>query len=93
MLVNVELQRAQRTALLLPEISVVQVGDRTFVYRVKPDGTVEQADVQIGTRTDGRAEILKGIRAGDRIVGDGTGKLRPGAKIAETAGAAPAAKG
>ncbi|MGO4550784.1 efflux RND transporter periplasmic adaptor subunit [Lysobacter sp. 2RAF19] len=92
MLVNVELQRAQRTALLLPEICVVQVGDRTFVYRVKPDGSVEQADVQIGTRTDGRAEILKGVRAGDRIVVDGTGKLRPGAKIAETA-AAPADKG
>ena len=90
MLVNVELQRAQRTALLLPEISVVQVGDRTFVYRVKPDGSVEQVDVQIGTRTDGQAEILKGIRAGDRIVVDGTGKLRPGAKISDTA-AAPAA--
>jgi membrane fusion protein (multidrug efflux system) len=90
MLVNIELQRAQRTALLLPEISVVQVGDRTFVYRVKPDGSVEQVDVQIGTRTDGQAEILKGIRAGDRIVVDGTGKLRPGAKISDTA-AAPAA--
>ena len=93
MLVNVELQRAQRTALLLPEISVVQVGDRTFVYRVKPDGSVDQVDVQVGTRTDGRAEILKGLRAGDRIVVDGTGKLRPGAKIAETQAAAPAAKG
>jgi membrane fusion protein (multidrug efflux system) len=92
MLVNVELQRAQRTALLLPEICVVQVGDRTFVYRVKSDGSVEQVDVQIGTRTDGQAEILKGVRAGDRIVVDGTGKLRPGAKIADTA-AAPAAKG
>ena len=83
MLVNVELQQAQRTALLLPEIAVVQVGDRTFVYRVKPDGSVEQIDVQIGTRTDGQAEILKGVNAGDRIVVDGTGKLRPGQKIAD----------
>ena len=92
MLVNVALQQTQRTALMLPEIAVVQVGDRTFVYRVKSDGSVEQVDVQIGTRTDGQAEILKGVRAGDRIVVDGTGKLRPGAKIADTA-AAPAAKG
>jgi membrane fusion protein, multidrug efflux system len=91
MLVNVDLQRAQRTALLVPEIAVVQVGERTFVYRVKPDGTVEQVDVAIGTRIEGRAEILKGVRAGDRIVVDGTGKLRPGATITE-ANATPAAK-
>jgi len=50
---------------------------------VKPDGSVEQIDVQIGTRTDGQGEILKGVNAGDRIVVDGTGKLRPGQKIAD----------
>jgi len=93
MLVNVELQRAQRSALLLPEISVVQVGTRTFVYRVKPDGSVEQVDVEIGTRTDGQAEILKGVARGDRIVVDGTGKLRPGAKISETPPAVATTKG
>jgi membrane fusion protein (multidrug efflux system) len=92
MLINVELQQATRTALLLPEIAVVQVGDRTFVYRVKPDGSVEQADVQVGTRSDGQAEILKGARAGDRIVVDGTGKLRPGAKIADASNAPRAAQ-
>ena len=82
----------QRTALLLPEIAVVQVGDRTFVYRVKPDGSVEQADVQVGARNEGKAEILRGIAAGDRIVVDGTGKLRPGAKIVDAANAPRAAK-
>ncbi|NUS59738.1 MAG: efflux RND transporter periplasmic adaptor subunit [Lysobacter sp.] len=93
MLVNVELQRSTRTALLLPEIAVVQVGQRTFVYRAKPDGSVEQVDVQIGSRTDGQAEILKGVRAGDRVVVDGTGKLRPGSKIAESKTAATASEG
>ncbi|KGQ18418.1 RND family efflux transporter MFP subunit [Lysobacter dokdonensis DS-58] len=93
MLVNVELQRAQRTALLVPEIAVVQVGNRTFVYRAKTDGSVEQVDVQVGTRTGGQAEIVKGIGAGDRIVVDGTGKLRPGAKIVEPDVAPTTAKG
>jgi membrane fusion protein (multidrug efflux system) len=88
MLVNIDLRRGERTALLVPEIAIVQVGDRTFVYRVKPDASVEQADVKVGTRSDGRVEILGGIAAGDRIVVDGTGKLRPGAKIAD-AQAAP----
>ena len=91
MLVNIDQQRGERTALLVPEIAVVQVGERTFVYRVKPDGMVEQVDVAIGTRIEGRAEILKGVRAGDRIVVDGTGKLRPGATVTE-AGATRSAK-
>ena len=91
MLVNVDLRRGERDALLLPEIAVVQVGDRTFVYRVKPDASVEQADVKVGVRSGGRAEILGGIAAGDRIVVDGTGKLRPGAKIVDAANAPRAA--
>lgn len=85
MLVKVALHRPERQALLLPEIAIVQVGERTFVYRVKPDGSVEQADVAIGVRRDGQAEIASGLQAGDRVVVDGTGKLRPGAKVADAA--------
>lgn len=93
MLVNVALHRPERQALLLPEIAIVQVGRKTFVYRVKPDGGVEQAAVDIGVRRDGQAEILKGLKAGDRIVVDGTGKLRPGSKVVDaTADGAGAAK-
>ena len=83
MLVTVEVQRPVRQALLVPEISVVQVGQTSFVYRVKEDGTVEQARVAIGTRRDGKAEVVEGLEAGQRIVVDGTGKLRPGDKVAE----------
>jgi membrane fusion protein (multidrug efflux system) len=83
MLVTVQVQRPQRQALLVPEIAVVQVGQTSFVYRVKDDATVEQARVVLGARSDGKVEIRQGLRGGDRIVVDGTGKLRPGAKIAE----------
>jgi membrane fusion protein (multidrug efflux system) len=85
MLVQVALRHGERTTLLLPEIAVVQVGERTFVYRVGADGSVQQVDVKVGTRRDGRVEILDGVKAGDRVVVDGTGKLRPGAKIADVA--------
>lgn len=90
MLVQVTLLQPQRQALLIPEISVVQVGTDSYVFRVKPDGTVERVDVEIGTRREGLAEILSGLKLGDRVVVDGTGKLRPGAKVQVTA-AAPAA--
>lgn len=83
MLMNVELHRSERQALLLPEIAIVQVGQKTFVYRVKADHSVEQAEVAVGARRDGQAEIVSGLKAGDRVVVDGTGKLRPGASVAE----------
>lgn len=83
MLVEIELERAEREALLVPEISVVQVGRDSFVYRVRPDDTVEQVMVTIGSRVTGQAEVTSGLAAGDRIVVDGTGKLRPGASVVE----------
>ncbi|MCA1714538.1 MAG: efflux RND transporter periplasmic adaptor subunit [Gammaproteobacteria bacterium] len=94
MLLEVQLQRAERQALVVPEIAIVQVGRDTFLYRVKPDGSVDQAKVVLGARSAGHAEIVSGVRAGDRIVVDGTGKLRPGAKIVDAKAAigAPATR-
>ena len=88
MLVQVVLERPARPALVVPEIAIVQVGRDSFAYRVKEDGTVEQAKVEVGARAQGRAEIKSGLEAGDRIVVDGTGKLRPGAAITEAKAAA-----
>ena len=90
MLVQVELSRPAREALVLPEIAVVQVGRDTFVWRVKADGTVERANVRVGERRAGQAEIQAGVEAGDRIVVDGTGKLRPGMAVTDAGGEAPA---
>jgi len=83
MLVQVRLQQQARQALMIPEIAVIQVGRDTFVYRVREDETVEQAPVAIGVRAEGMAEITEGLEPGQRIVVDGTGKLRPGMRITE----------
>lgn len=85
MLLQVQLARGQRQALVVPEIAVVQVAQTSSVYRVKPDASVERVDVQLGGRSAGLVEVTKGLQAGDRIVIDGTGKLRPGAKVVEAA--------
>ena len=39
--------------------------------------------VSIGSRGGGKAEILVGLEAGERIVVDGTGKLRHGDKVVD----------
>lgn len=88
MLLDVRLFRPERPALVVPEIAVVQVGRDSYVYRLKNDDTVERADVVIGARRSGVVEIRQGLQAGQRIVVDGTGKLRPGLKVAASNAAA-----
>src|SRR5690606_20282117 len=85
MLVEVGLVRGTRPALVVPEIAVQQIGSETFVWRVKPDGTVERADVEVGGRVPGKVMLKAGVAAGDRIVVDGVGKLQAGARVAERA--------
>jgi membrane fusion protein (multidrug efflux system) len=91
MLMTVEVRRAPRTVLALPELALLQVGRNSFVFRVGADGSVAQVPVKAGARERGRVEVLEGLAAGDRVVVEGTGKLRPGAKIVE-AGPATAVK-
>ncbi|WP_187471183.1 efflux RND transporter periplasmic adaptor subunit [Luteimonas viscosa] len=86
MLLQVELAQSQRDALVVPEIAVVQVGNETFVWRVKDDQTVERATITVGERRAGSVEVLDGLAAGDRIVVEGTGKLRPGMAVSEGSG-------
>jgi len=81
MLLDVRIYRPERQALVVPEIAVVQVGRDSFVYRLKADSTVERADVVTGARRSGVVELKQGIQAGERIIVDGTGKLRPGLKV------------
>jgi membrane fusion protein, multidrug efflux system len=90
MLMTVRIIRSPRQALVIPEISVVQVGGDAFVYRVREDDTVERARVRIGGRRAGEAEVVEGLEAGERIVVQGVVKLRDGARISEVASEAPA---
>lgn len=92
MLLDVRVFRPERQALVVPEIAVVQVGRDSYVFRVKDDATVERVDVKTGTRRSGVVEIVQGLEAGQRIVVDGTGKLRPGLRIEDAKAAPPAAE-
>ncbi|HET8818602.1 MAG TPA: efflux RND transporter periplasmic adaptor subunit [Xanthomonadaceae bacterium] len=83
MLVEVRLSQPEREALVVPEIAIVQVGTEAFVWRVGEGGEVQRASVTVGSRQQGQAEILSGLAAGDRIVVDGTGKLRPGSVVVD----------
>lgn len=82
MLLTVRLFKPERQALAIPEIALTQVGNKAFVYRVGTDSKVEQVPVTTGARRRGEVEIVEGLAAGERIVVEGTIKLRNGAQIA-----------
>ena len=81
MLMRVSLRRDPVQALVVPELAVQQVGNRTFVFVVAGDGTAASRDVRIGSRHDGKAVVLDGLKSGDKVVLDGTSKVRDGQKL------------
>lgn len=89
MLMEVRLARGEAPALVIPEIAVQQVGSETFVWRVRQDGSIEKAQIEVGGRIPGKAMVAKGLAAGERIVTAGVGKLKDGDKVTQ-AGETPA---
>jgi membrane fusion protein, multidrug efflux system len=83
MLLEINVLQTQRTAIVIPELSLQQLGSESFVYRVTLDGTVQRVVVKPGSRSFGFVEISKGLKAGDRIVVEGTSKLRDGQNVIE----------
>lgn len=81
MLLSVRLLQAPREALVVPEIAVVQVGERAYLFRLDENNTAQQIEVVLGARRRGEVEVRSGVSAGERIVVDGTVKLRDGAQV------------
>jgi multidrug efflux system membrane fusion protein len=93
--VNVRLLVDTVKDVLVVPVSAIQRGQPgTFVYRVKADDTVEIAVVETGVSAGTKIAVTKGLALNDRVVVDGTDRLREGTKIrmpARPVAAAPAA--
>jgi multidrug efflux system membrane fusion protein len=73
-----------RGAVTVPTAALQRSPQATFVYRIKPDSTVETRNVVV-QRTEGEdAAIQSGLAVGDVVVIDGADKLRPGMKVNAT---------
>jgi membrane fusion protein, multidrug efflux system len=72
-------QRLQ--ALTVPDEAVFSEGSQSYVYIVKPDSTVSRQAIIVGTRDSTSAEVVQGLKAGDRVVRAGYQKLYEGAHI------------
>jgi multidrug efflux pump subunit AcrA (membrane-fusion protein) len=70
-------------------------GDNFSVFVVDKDSKAQIRPIQVGIRLAGKAEVLKGLEAGEKVVVEGVQKLRPGGpvKLAPAEAAAPYAGG
>ena len=81
LLMQVDLLRNTRQALVIPEASLLPLADRQYVMvRVDIDGkdTVEKRLVNIGMRLPGYVEVVEGLRSGEQVVTHGNSKVKPG---------------
>jgi membrane fusion protein (multidrug efflux system) len=83
LLMQVELLKNPRDALVIPEEALVPLGDRQSVLLVDTanGNTVVRRAIRIGARRPGEVEVLDGLAAGERVISHGTLKVRPGQQV------------
>ena len=70
-----------RNALSVPDTSIMMEGEKSYIYKVSDKNITNKTEVNIGSRNDGKVEILSGLNEGDQIVAEGLKKVRPRGKI------------
>lgn len=69
MFANVTLKTSRQIdAIVVPSEAIVRTGERDLVFIVKGGGRFEPRDVTLGVTTEGEVQIVKGLKAGERIV-------------------------
>jgi len=85
--VNVRLKaRTMKDATVIPVSGLQRGAQGVFVYKVVGENKVSVQQVKTGPQKDDMIAITDGLRVGDRIVTDGTDRLREGANITIAAG-------
>jgi len=67
MFTNVEIRISLGKRLVIPESAVIDTGTSQIVYVDKGEGAFEPREVELGIRADGAVEVLRGIKAGEKV--------------------------
>jgi membrane fusion protein (multidrug efflux system) len=85
MFMAVRLSRDPLPALVVPESAIVPERGRVYVFLVR-EGVAQRQEVIVGRRQPGQVELLTGVEAGQRVVVQGTQKIRDGSPVVEVPG-------
>jgi multidrug efflux system membrane fusion protein len=78
----------KKNVVLLSSAAIQRTSSTTFVYLVKPDGTVTIRNITVGTTEGDDAQITSGLVEGDVVVQTGADKLQEASHVnAQIAGA------
>ena len=81
MLMNVKIQGRETQSMVIPEASLVPLQDKQFVLLIDDKSIAQQREVKLGKRIPGKVEVLSGLKVGDRIIVDGTIKVKSGMPV------------
>jgi len=82
MFANLDLTlQVRAAAVVIPESALVLQQDKATVFVVGADDVVQSKLVSVGLRMPGLVEITHGLQAGEKVIAEGTQKVRPGAKV------------
>ena len=75
-----ESELVQPPKLLVPEQAIQYAGGAAFLFQVD-DGRLRRLRVTLGETSDGRVEVLEGVRGGETIVGRDVSSLEDGQRV------------
>jgi membrane fusion protein (multidrug efflux system) len=81
MFLTVSLLNEDVKALLVPEEAIVPERSKQYVFVVGEGDIVERREVNTGRRRPGEVEVLNGLAPGERVITEGTQKVRPGQPV------------
>jgi membrane fusion protein, multidrug efflux system len=79
-----------RDTNIVPTAAIQHGAPGAFVYVVKPDQTAAVQQVKLGPGDGQHIAVLDGLQPGEKVVVDGSDRLREGAKVTLAATGSPA---
>jgi len=67
MFTNVEIRVDMGRKLMIPDSAVIDTGKGQVVYVDRGNGFFEPREIQTGLRADGAVEVLRGLKAGEKV--------------------------
>ncbi len=67
MYADVFLELASATGVVIPDSALIETGLRQIVFVDLGGGSLEPREVKVGVRGDGKAQILSGVKEGERV--------------------------
>lgn len=78
---KVRMPQLLSSALVIPQESIFEIQDKTYVYILGKDKKVTSKPITISGKTNSYYFVSDGLKAGDKIIYTGLGMLKDGAAV------------